>query len=65
MICLAPDKMTDAQLGAMVLWHQSFAEMWDRKNEPGMKRESLKMAVPYETELSKRRNADTWSDPDR
>jgi hypothetical protein len=60
------DKMSNAQLTFMQEWHESFAEMWDRKNETGMKRDALRMAATYESELMKRRNADTWEDdPDR
>lgn len=59
------DKMTDGQLVAMVRWHESFAEMWNAKREPRRKEEALHMAAPYRKELERRKNADTWDDPDR
>lgn len=64
-ICGTPDKMAEKSLAFMIEWHESFAAMWDRKNEPGMKQQALSMAKRYRDELERRKCPDSWADPDR
>ena len=47
-------KMTVAQLEARIRIHESTAETFERKAEPGMAKEFREMAAKYRTELEGR-----------